>query len=425
MRGEYMKVAFVTINCDPATLTGSDELVRVNAKYLVALGHDVYILASNHNDGVPLNLALNEKTIDGVKILRFWMFRLAKHIMLMNLLLPFFFGGKSIAGNPLVSKNTTLPIPPTLLKRIIFYFVVRCMAWLISPSLFFHLLRSDYDIVHVTAFPQTHIWLTVYAARLAGIPVVFTPAYHIETQSNMAWQLEYLARSATKLVVNTEKERIDLEALGIPKKKIIVNPPGIEPIGLDQCSGIRFRNKYGLGKAPIILFAGYKTFDKGFHHLVDAIEKVAQVIPEAIFVSIGRGSETLHSLTSQKLPTSINLGYVPVEEKRDAFAACDIYVMPSRCDSFGIVYAEAWMQKKPVIGARCGSIPWIIHDGVDGELVTFGDVDELAQKILHLLQSPSRRMGLGIAGYNYVNCNYLAPIVAQRLANIYLSLLSV
>jgi glycosyltransferase involved in cell wall biosynthesis len=91
----------------------------------------------------------------------------------------------------------------------------------------------------------------------------------------------------------------------------------------------------------------------------------------------------------------LDLGYVSEEEKRDAFAACDLFVMPSRYDSFGIVYLEAWRRGKAVIGARVGAIPEVIEEGRDGLLVEFGNVDQLASSVLYLLSSPDlcREMG--------------------------------
>ena len=94
----------------------------------------------------------------------------------------------------------------------------------------------------------------------------------------------------------------------------------------------------------------------------------------------------------------LDLGYVSEEEKRDAFDACDLFVMPSRYDSFGIVYLEAWRCGKPVIGARVGAIPEVIEEGKDGLLVEFGDVDQLASAMLHLLNHPDLCREMGEAG---------------------------
>ena len=72
--------------------------------------------------------------------------------------------------------------------------------------------------------------------------------------------------------------------------------------------------------------------------------------------------------------------------------------MPSRTDSFGIVYLEAWLNGVPVIGARAGGVPEVITDGVDGYLVDFGDVAALANRIELLLRRPEAARALGEAG---------------------------
>jgi glycosyltransferase involved in cell wall biosynthesis len=86
---------------------------------------------------------------------------------------------------------------------------------------------------------------------------------------------------------------------------------------------------------------------------------------------------------------------VSEEEKRDLLAAAGVVAMPSRSDSFGIVFLEAWLYSVPVVGAAAGGIPEVISDGQDGYVVPFGDVDTLSQRLARLLAEPAlaRRMG--------------------------------
>jgi glycogen synthase len=81
--------------------------------------------------------------------------------------------------------------------------------------------------------------------------------------------------------------------------------------------------------------------------------------------------------------------------KLDAYAAADVFAMPSRTDSFGIVYLEAWCYGVPVVGARAGGVPDVIDEGKDGLLVRFGDVEELAGAVGRLLgdRKEARRLG--------------------------------
>jgi len=122
-------------------------------------------------------------------------------------------------------------------------------------------------------------------------------------------------------------------------------------------------------------------------------------VKDLTLVSMGLATpewrETLRRLPQVPL---LDLGYASEEEKKDAFDACDLFVMPSRYDSFGIVYLEAWRCGKPVIGARVGAIPEVIENGKNGLLVEFGNQDQLASAILSLVQNPELRASMGESG---------------------------
>jgi glycosyltransferase involved in cell wall biosynthesis len=416
-----MKIAFVCARSVPANLGGADELARTNAKFLASAGHDVTMLTSYINEGAAKKL-VHEEVIEGVKILRFRQCRFEQLARFSQLLRTFTRQPEEGKGPPVIDSRAVQQ-QPSMLQRILFCCCYKWLSWIFAPGLFGHILCSDYDLIHVAPFPQTHIWFATRAANLAGIPVVLSPAYHVELQHNVAWQLQYLIQKATQLVVFTEKERLDLSELGVPLEKMTVVPPGIGVADASTGSGDRFRSKYDLKNVPIVLFAGVKGSDKGFNHVVDAMVIVRQTHPEAVFVSIGRGSEALHNAISAKLPNALSLGFVPIDEKRDAFDACTIFIMPSRCDSFGIVYVEAWLCAKPVIGARSGVIPWVIHEGEDGELVAFGDVQDIANKIVALLNDPLRCKLLGEKGYRFVKDNYMEPVIVKQLVTTYRSCL--
>jgi glycosyltransferase involved in cell wall biosynthesis len=93
------------------------------------------------------------------------------------------------------------------------------------------------------------------------------------------------------------------------------------------------------------------------------------------------------------------LPYAPDQVKRDALAAADLFVMPSRTDSFGIAYLEAWCYGLPVVGARAGGVPDVIDDGHDGLLAPFGDLDAIAGAISRLLHDRDLAQQLGAAGH--------------------------
>ena len=111
--------------------------------------------------------------------------------------------------------------------------------------------------------------------------------------------------------------------------------------------------------------------------------------------------------------------YLQDDEKSSLFDALDVFAMPSRAESFGIAYLEAWLRSKPVIGARLGSTECIIDHGTDGELVALDDADELATCILRLLGDRERRLRLGSAGYGKTIARFTWDKVTDAVERLY------
>jgi glycosyltransferase involved in cell wall biosynthesis len=82
------------------------------------------------------------------------------------------------------------------------------------------------------------------------------------------------------------------------------------------------------------------------------------------------------------------LGYVTDQQRRDLLAAAAVMAMPSRTDSFGIAYMDAWLNGCPVVGADAGGVPSVVEDGRSGLIVSFGDVPALAAAIDRLVDEP-------------------------------------
>jgi glycosyltransferase involved in cell wall biosynthesis len=120
----------------------------------------------------------------------------------------------------------------------------------------------------------------------------------------------------------------------------------------------------------------------------------------------GSFEQYFHSLPDSSRERCRLLGFISEGDKRDLLAAGDVFAMPSRTESFGIVYLEAWLYKKPVVGAHAGAVPEVIRDGQDGLVVPFGDVPRLAEAIRSLLKDREQACRLGEAGYQKTIAEY-------------------
>jgi glycosyltransferase involved in cell wall biosynthesis len=204
----------------------------------------------------------------------------------------------------------------------------------------------------------------------------------------------------------TTIERDFLIERGVQPARLHVIPPGVDPASVRGGDGRRLRDRLGLTDESIAFCLGANAYDKGTVHTVEAVRRLWQ---QGLRLTLVLGGPrlshfdhylaTLPAIDRQRLHV---LGPLSDDERRDLFAAGDLFVQPSRTDSFGISYLEAWACGKPVIGARAGGVPAVIRDGVDGMLVPFGDVVRLAQVIRELIEQPTRAAAFGQAGLSRI-----------------------
>src|SRR6266542_4456715 len=94
----------------------------------------------------------------------------------------------------------------------------------------------------------------------------------------------------------------------------------------------------------------------------------------------------------------LRLGVLDDRQKRDFFAALDVFALPSRSDSFGLVLLEAWANGAANVGYRAGGVAGVIRHEEDGLLVRCGDVAGLAAALTRLAADEGRRRRFGAAG---------------------------
>ncbi|MDD5529672.1 MAG: glycosyltransferase family 4 protein [bacterium] len=199
-----------------------------------------------------------------------------------------------------------------------------------------------------------------------------------------------LYKSADRVIVKSEYEKQFMMSKGVNEGKIKVIYSA--PIITNECDAEWFREKYNI-KGNMVLFIGRKTKGKGYNTVIDSMKLIWQDEPETFFVFIGNG-ESAYPVKDRKV---IELPWCDGFEKSSAYAACDIFCMPSYEEAFGIVYAEAWKFSKPVIGGDIPALREIISDENDGLLVK-QDSKVLAGAVLKLLKDKALRIKMGMTG---------------------------
>jgi len=274
------------------------------------------------------------------------------------------------------------------------------------------------DLVHNVRIGREALsYASLHVARRCDIPLVLTPVHH--PRWGGWWHRYYhrLYRQADAVIALTEAERLTLIELGVDERRVFVT--GMGPVLAEAGDGARFRARYGLGTHPLVLFVGQKYAYKGVAALLAAARIVWQRFPETRFAFIGpRTSYSRRLFASVHDSRILELDTVSLQEKTDAFAACDVFCLPSSQESFGGVFTEAWSFGKPVIGCNIPPVAEVITDGVDGYLVP-QEAEQIAERICHLLLHPALAQAMGAAGQRKVKTRYTWQQIAERTEQAY------
>jgi glycosyltransferase involved in cell wall biosynthesis len=252
-----------------------------------------------------------------------------------------------------------------------------------------HMVGTGWDLL---GFPLAK------AVRKASKVLTCWPAVHPHSWGDAPLDLDFY-KCCNKVFCLSNFEANHLQRLGLPSSKTVVLPCGPErnPVLAEdfRASAESFRKRHGIGGRSVVLFVGRKSRGKGYHALREAIRILYENGEDVVLVAIGREVDPPFS----ELPPQnvIDLGSADDATKHAAFAACDIFVLPSEAESFGIVYVEAWSYGKPVV---CGTAPASreLITKHDGGIVSNGTDRDIAEKITVLLQNADARKSMGENG---------------------------
>jgi len=329
----------------------------------------------------------------------------------------------------LLSRTRIAPV--TALHRL-----ARFTPW--SPDLWHWLAttKEPFDLVAGTVICLEAVMEAgLRFAQRRGIPFVAYPLTHLgaglrpgsdalSSFYTMRHQVN-LVQSSSAAVCMTPAEAAFYAARGMPAERLLIAGSGVNPAEVLGGDGARFRLRHGI-QGPLVVSLAAMAYDKGTMHLVEAVRRLwraGQAVDLALAGAITPPFRTyLAGLPPADRARLHVLGPVDDAEKRDLLAAADVFAMPSRTDSFGIVYLEAWLYRKPVIGARTWGVMDVIEDGRDGLLVPFGDVPALADALSGLLADASRRTEMGARGEAKVYQMHTWDVKYPPVRDLYLRL---
>jgi glycosyltransferase involved in cell wall biosynthesis len=291
--------------------------------------------------------------------------------------------------------------------------------------------QQPFDLIHAHYANPAGI-IALLARRWLKIPVVLTihgADIHYTAQQNRlgASIIRWVFRQVDMITANsqwTRKQIIELN--GDPQKTEIVR------LGANHPEKMVLTNPLPAPESEetiTLLSVGYLRPLKGHAYVLKAISELTKKGYNIRYIVVGDGPEeaNLRALTIQLgLSNIVSFeGYKSHQDVWAYFAACDIFVLPSWVEGFGLVYIEALSMGKPVIGCKGAGGPDDLHQlGQCIELVKPRDVNSLIHALQKLLDNPDQRRQMAEIGRQIVKNYYTWERNAQDTLAIYQKVLT-
>jgi N-acetyl-alpha-D-glucosaminyl L-malate synthase BshA len=179
------------------------------------------------------------------------------------------------------------------------------------------------------------------------------------------------------------------------KKEIDVIPNFVDPARFHR-SPSAFCDMVGAQGEKLVCHVSNFRPVKRIMDVVETFEKVLTKVPSRL-IMIGDGPDRSRAeayARAHHLRDHVTfLGNVPNLE--EVLGGCDLFLLPSETESFGMAALEAMTSEVPVIATRAGGLPEVVIDGETGYLLPVGDTEAMAARAIEILSDDPLRHRMG------------------------------
>lgn len=294
----------------------------------------------------------------------------------------------------------------------------------------------DFDVVHVHEHRQTLSIIACYFARRYGIPYVVQahgsvlPFFQKEGLKNIFDKVFgfKILHGASKVFALTEVEKEQYLKMGVEEDRIEIVPLGIN---IEEYSDLPeegiFREKFNISKDDkLIIFIGRVHEIKGLDLLIDAFKELADSEDDVKLAIVGPDDGYMDALNLRIAECDLSdkvivTGPLYKNEKQEALVDCDLFVMPSKYESFTTSGLEAMACGKPLVLTKNNHI----HDWVDGSVGLACDDDKMSLKdaMAEVLFDEELSKKFGMNGRRLIQEKYNWDMINEQILNIYESII--
>ncbi len=280
------------------------------------------------------------------------------------------------------------------------------------------LRRERVDVLHVHL--SYAIIVGSMAALLAGVPVVAT--LHTAGASKRPRLEALMLRLAARRVIAVGPTVAEAyrQKLGNKPIEIVLNPVEKSTVPSEHEARCLRTELIGDPSRPLIVSAGRLQLEKGFEHLLQAMQILRETHPKAFLAIAGTGTLG-DELESQIRRRGLD-GHAKLlglrDDVRSILAVADVYANSSLVEGLPIAVLEAMAAGRPVVATRVGDLPLVLNPD-RGVLVSPGEPRELAQALGALLDDPAARAAMGERAREYVIQHHGSDAWFSQLLKIY------
>ena len=250
---------------------------------------------------------------------------------------------------------------------------------------------------------------TDYTSRLSMRKPDSTPLPLVSSERAKWFALESGAfERASHICTRSKFVRASLiEDYGIQEEKVTAIGGGVNLRKLPEIDMCRQPGP------PTVLFIGKNFYRKGGDLILEAFARVRREMPDArlLFLCLEPVPSHFSSEGVELIPPTWDR-----QQISNLYRRADVFVLPSRLETWGDVLLEAMAHCLPCVGVAGEAMEEIVENGVTGIVVGSNSVDELRDALLTLFKSGSLRAAMGAAGRKKVEEQFTWHRVVERLS---------
>lgn len=235
--------------------------------------------------------------------------------------------------------------------------------------------------------------------------------------------VRWVLRHAAGVVCTADIEAERLVTYGAKPKRYAMPLP--VPLAAHLGDGTSFRAAHGIPRdAQVVLFLSRVDYKKGLDYLIPALARLKQTHPRLWFVLAGTGTPEFLArvrgwLAEEKVDRfTSEVGFLCGQEKQNAFAAADVFALPSLNENFGIVNIEAMHAGLPLLISDqvyiCREI-----EAAEAGVICRPSIDSVTDNLDKMLRAPGALKAMGENGRKLVADRYRPEAATEALAKLY------